>query len=471
MEKFIDDSHIHDGHRSRMRAKLASHGQAIFDTYELLEMLLYYVIPYKDTNPIAKNLLYAFGNLDAVFDAEKGSLSEVKGVGEKASELITEVGRLKDIIGAELLSEDGCDFSSYESVGLYLTDYFSGIKDKQVVALYLDSAMHLIAMKKMYDLEYESGGVKAKPFIDEAVNNHAAVVITAHNHPYGPFYPTPGDRATNLLITESLDMVGIVHAEHYIISGNCFAGMGSLSHFNTQISQMPAVSEFIDTRDRFDGKLHRNNRPISEKSGSKSGKNLADADYFARLLSFSGCKNPSELTDLLLDKYRTIEQLLDASAGEISLMTGESVAIFIKLLAYLTSRRYTDSFTFGRAYSSADIAEYFKALFLGESVEKIYLIGFDAKGRIIGRRLLGEGTVNASEVMPRKAMEAALAMSAASVSVAHNHPFGTVNPSDDDVNMTQLLVAMFASCGIGFNEHYVIAGQLCDTVFYGNHDI
>ena len=64
MENYIDDSRIHEGHRERMRKKLLKHGQDIFDTYELLEMLLYHVIPYKDTNPIAKRLLYAFGSLD-----------------------------------------------------------------------------------------------------------------------------------------------------------------------------------------------------------------------------------------------------------------------------------------------------------------------------------------------------------------------------------------------------------------------
>ena len=53
MEKFIDNSKIHEGHRSRMLSKLSLYGQRIFDTYELLEMLLYRVIPYKDTNPNA----------------------------------------------------------------------------------------------------------------------------------------------------------------------------------------------------------------------------------------------------------------------------------------------------------------------------------------------------------------------------------------------------------------------------------
>ena len=78
MEKFILDENIHDGHRGRMRAKLLSHGRSIFDTYELLEMLLYGTIPYKDTNPIAKRLLDRFGSLDGVLCAEEDELCSVE---------------------------------------------------------------------------------------------------------------------------------------------------------------------------------------------------------------------------------------------------------------------------------------------------------------------------------------------------------------------------------------------------------
>ena len=45
------DAQVHSGHRQRMRDKFIRHGADVFDTHELLEMLLYYVIPYKDTNP------------------------------------------------------------------------------------------------------------------------------------------------------------------------------------------------------------------------------------------------------------------------------------------------------------------------------------------------------------------------------------------------------------------------------------
>lgn len=468
MESYIDDSRIHEGHRARMRAKLASHGQRIFDTYELLEMLLYQVIPYRDTNPVAKNLLYAFGGLDGVFNAPTEQLTHVSGIGDRAAELISSVGRLSDIIGAEILSDDGRDFSDYESVGCFLTDYFSGVSEKQVVALYLDSSMRLISMKKMYDLEYESGGVKARPFIDEAVKNHAAVIITAHNHPYGPFYPTPGDRATNMAITEALNYAGVVHAEHYIICGEYFAGIGSLKHFSAKLSQMPAVSEFIDTRDRYDGKVHKVDAPTEDKQSHRAdhrnGANTADLDCFERLIGYAAEESAHAYAEALIGKYRTIENTLTASSKELSAIVGERTALYLKLLAYLTSRRVTDSFTFGKKHSPAMIAEYLKALFLGESVEKIYIITYDGEDRVIGCELLGEGTVNSSEVLPRKAIEVAVGVSAESVSIAHNHPFGTTDPSADDINMTQLFTTLFANCEIAFKEHFVVAGQLCDTI-------
>ena len=466
MKKSIDDSKIHSGHRARMRHKLISHGQHIFDTYELLEMLLYYVIPYKDTNPISKNLLYAFGGLDGVFRASRSELLDVSGVGESVADLILRVGELVNIIGAEMSScED--DFSDYEDVGRYLVNYFKGSEDKQVVALFLDSSMRLIDFKKLYDLEYDSGGVKAKRFIDEAVKSRAVVVISAHNHPFGPFFPTPGDRETNKIISESLGMAGFVHAEHYIVSGDRYAGIGSISNFTGKLSQMPVVSQFISAGKLHEGRLSVAGEQSDERCSDKERNreiHSEDSDYFASLIDLVTAGDGKNHAVTLLGKYKTIENVMTASVSEITDISGEKVAVFIKLLAYLTSRRKTDLLKIGSTYTSAEIGEYLKALYLGESVEKAYLIGFDSKGRLLGIKMLGEGTVSASEIMPRKALEAAIEMSAHSVSVSHNHPFGVTVASRDDLNVTQHFEALFASCEIGFKEHYIVAGQLCNTI-------
>ena len=97
MNASLDDKNIHVGHRQRMRSKLLIHGPRIFDTYELLEMLLYYVIPYKDTNPIAKLLLKRFSSLSGVFNAETEELTEVAGIGVRTAEYIRNLGELFNI--------------------------------------------------------------------------------------------------------------------------------------------------------------------------------------------------------------------------------------------------------------------------------------------------------------------------------------------------------------------------------------
>lgn len=466
MEKFIDDSRIHEGHRSRMRHKLLTYGQRIFDTYELLEMLLYQVIPYKDTNPISKRLLYSLGSLDRVLSASAEVLMEQNGIGERASQFLVDVGRLSDILGAEMLTNQGPDLSNYDAVGQYLASYFAGMQEKQVVALYLDSSMRLLSFKKLYDLEYESGGVKPKAFINGAIESSAAVMITAHNHPHGPFYPTLGDRATHAAINDAMRMVGIVHAEHYIICGNHYAGIGSLNEFNLKLSQMPAVGRFIESRDTSGrarvSSIGANDKPSHIRS--EGGCNIRDVGYFAKLIGYCESKNNSSIAESLLQKYRTVENTLSADTTELSSIVGDGLALYIKLLAYITSRRVTDNYEIGKPYSKADIAEYLKALFIGEPIEKTYLVCYDAEDRFVGCELLGEGTVSASEVIPRKAIDIALRSKAKSVSLAHNHPFGTTKASNDDLEMTKQFSTLFANSDIRLREHFIVAGQLCDSI-------
>ena len=467
MDVLTDDINIHVGHRSRMRAKLFAHGQRIFDTYELLEMLLYHTVPYKDTNPIAKRLLLAFGGLDGVLGASREDLLLVNGIGERTADFIIRVGRLGHIIGAEIIDENEKFIADYDSVGEYLVRYFSGMNDAAVVGIFLDSSMRIISVKKLFDLDYDSGGVKPKAFIDEAVRRSASVVISAHNHPHGPFYPTQGDRATNSFISESLNSAGFIHAEHYIIMGDYYAGIGSLKNFNLHLSQMPAVDHFLESIDNVGGAKRVS--AVSEESYieyPKNGYNVYDLSYFADLIEYALPGRGHEAATTLLKKYHTIEQALCAPSRELISLYGEMCAFYLKLLAYVSGRRVTDNFAFGKNHSSVEIADYLKALFLGESVEVTYLITRNKKGAVTGCHLLGEGTVSSSEVLPRKAIETAVSAKAESGSIAHNHPGGHTTPSSDDVNMTKFFAGLFRSCDIRLTDHYIVAGQLCDTVHF-----
>ena len=79
---------IHDGHRVKLRARFLTAGLDAFADHEALELLLYYAIPRRDTNPIAHELMDRFGTLSGVLSAPVELLKQVDGVGESAAVLL-----------------------------------------------------------------------------------------------------------------------------------------------------------------------------------------------------------------------------------------------------------------------------------------------------------------------------------------------------------------------------------------------
>ena len=240
------EEHVHAGHRSRMKAKLEKHGRDIFDTYELLEMLLYFSIPYKDTNPVAKRLLARFGSLDGVLSASADELVTVDGIGERTADFLVGVDELISLLGVENRSDVDTVFDDYVAAGEHLVAKFRGLDHPRVMILMFDNRMRLIDEAVVCDLDYDRGSVRAKDFIDPALRNRAAVVITAHNHPHGPFIPTPGDRETNALITDAFHTLGIEHLEHYLVSGDSFIGISR--NFRARLSQTAEIADFLRSK-------------------------------------------------------------------------------------------------------------------------------------------------------------------------------------------------------------------------------
>ena len=116
---------IHDGHREKMRRRFRETGLEGFADHEALELLLYYAIPRRDTNPIAHALMDRYDSLSAVLNAPVEDLQKVEGIGESAAILIALVSqlsrkaRLADAAQERILN-------SSERAGTYLLERFSG---------------------------------------------------------------------------------------------------------------------------------------------------------------------------------------------------------------------------------------------------------------------------------------------------------------------------------------------------------
>ena len=236
----------HGGHRMRMRNKLVTFGEHIFDDYELLEMLLYSVIPYADTNPLAKSLISKFGSLDGLFSANREKIMEVAGAGERVADLITSLGALDTALKSPSANEKPRPFDDYTALGEFFVRYFGDTNEPKIALMLLDNSMIPIKTKLMYNIDYDNATVNPKPFIKEGIRSNASVAVIAHTHPHGPLYPSMGDRATNTLLKEALSSVGIYLVEHYVVCGNDFVGF--MNHSRIGLKQFVVVDKFVESK-------------------------------------------------------------------------------------------------------------------------------------------------------------------------------------------------------------------------------
>ncbi len=195
-------------------------------------------------------------------------------------------------------------------------------------------------------------------------------------------------------------------------------------------------------------------------SESGAQEHVLFTEHLAELLKFSlGDKGCYELAGRLLTKFGNLDNVCSTASEELQSVEGmtRDAAILLRLCAALNSRRVTDTFELGKTHTTEEICRYFIALYMGLSVETVYMMLFDSRDRVISVEYMGEGTVSSSDVYPRKLLERAIKRGATSAILAHNHPRASSNASPEDVVVTQSLTEMFRSSGVELKGHYVVS--------------
>ena len=215
---------IHDGHREKMRRRFLQGGLEPFADHEALELLLYYAIPRRDTNPIAHALMERYGSLAAVLDAPVEDLQKVEGVGESAAVLLKLVPQLyRKARLAE--AERETVLNSSERAGAYLLERFAGEKHEVVYALYLDRKGKLIACRRLGEGGISSAGLDIRRLLEQALLTSASAVILSHNHPSGIALPSTDDYAATERVKAALQTIDVKLADHIIVADGDFVSM------------------------------------------------------------------------------------------------------------------------------------------------------------------------------------------------------------------------------------------------------
>ena len=222
---------IHEGHRQRLKNRFRSEGLDHFEEHQVLELLLYYVIPRKDTNPIAHELLTRFGSLAQVLEAQPEELAKVPGMGDSAAtflSLITSVGRyyLVNRTMQETI------LPTIENCGRYLMPYFYGRRNETVFLLCLDAKCKVLCCKELGEGSVNSAGVPIRRIVETALAVNATSAILAHNHPSGFALPSGEDVQTTRRVARALDAVEIGLVDHIVVADDDFVSLAQSGLYN-----------------------------------------------------------------------------------------------------------------------------------------------------------------------------------------------------------------------------------------------
>lgn len=226
----MSEKDIHKGHRSRMKERFLKEGAKNFRDHELLELLLYYSIPRKDTNETAHLLLNRFRSLSAVFEADFNQLSLVEGLGENSAFLINLIAELKRKISDDELIRKTY-LKSTEDIKNYVSSYLTGRANEILYAVCLDAEYKVVSVIKLSEGTEDTVTTHPRKIIEAAILHKAHFVILAHNHPGGISYPSNDDIMSTRKIAEILKSLDLTLLDHIVVGAGDIISLKSMNIF------------------------------------------------------------------------------------------------------------------------------------------------------------------------------------------------------------------------------------------------
>ena len=225
----------HAGHRQRLKDTFLDSGLDGLSVYQVLELLLYYAVPQKDTNELAHALIDHFGSLHGVLDAEYERLLEVPGIGPHAASLITLMPALfsryaKDSIAA------GAPLDTVRDYVKYLRNFFIGKGYEEFYLVCMDNQRRVKQTVLLNKGSISEVQIYPRIAVEQALLHKTRFVLLAHNHPGGNITPSSADVRLTDIIRDALAPLSISVTDHVIIGADkyfSFAEKGLLRTGNT----------------------------------------------------------------------------------------------------------------------------------------------------------------------------------------------------------------------------------------------
>ena len=210
---------LHEGHRSRLKKRFLNEGLDGFEPHQVLELMLFYAIPQKDTNPLAHELINRFGSFAGVLDASVEELMSVDGIKENAAtylKMFTSVFRVYEQAENQ---KDAC-YDTLEKIAQFAKRQFVGLTCERVYAMFLNNRLQVLECFLVSEGTVNSAPVVPRIIAQKAIQLKASSLVLMHNHPQGIAVASPEDLRLTRVIEQACNVIGVYFLDHLIVAGD-----------------------------------------------------------------------------------------------------------------------------------------------------------------------------------------------------------------------------------------------------------
>lgn len=214
-------------------------------------------------------------------------------------------------------------------------------------------------------------------------------------------------------------------------------------------------------KDKTSKEIHKNHRArMRKKFLNTKFKDFYDHEKLELLLFYAiPVKDTNKIAHELLNKFKTIGGVFDATIDQLMSVdgVGENTALLFKIILEMM-KDYSLPRQKRISYDDSELlCDYFSKQFIGEQNEIVKAVCFDDKLRIIECSDISEGDISSAQINIKDLVKFAIKNNSDTIAIAHNHPNGDVNPSDDDLQTTKIIYKRLNGIGIELIDHIVVA--------------
>ena len=218
---------VHAGHRQRMRKRFIDNGFQGMEQHEILEMLLYYAIPRKDTNALAHRLLNRYGSFAKVCDAPVDVLQKDFGLTESAAVLLR---MIPELARAYTDSRSNLEYIDKRVAPDILLPKFIGATVEKVALALSDANNKLVFCDIIAVGSITSSETPVRKIVDLALRHNARYAYLAHNHPSELCAPSSDDLEITKTVSDTLQKLGVKLIDHIIFTSTDYYSIRSYKH-------------------------------------------------------------------------------------------------------------------------------------------------------------------------------------------------------------------------------------------------